>query len=218
MMRVVLDANVFVSAVLSTHGAPARIVDAWHAGIIDVLITEPILQEIGRVLLYPRIVKRHQQSPDHIATFLKELAYVSVIIEDTPSLSVIADDPDDDKYLECAVGGDADYLVGGDNHLLQLRSYQHIPILSAPTLEYRRDDVGPVPQDPLSAVLKQACKTTCTKQLFTIDLLFIGYRSDVQAEIIGAVIIMILSSKNPNPGSGFFSIENIDITNCQTYV
>lgn len=55
MIRIVLDANQFVSAILVGAGNPARIMDAWQRGEVELLVSEDILAEVRRVLLYPRL-------------------------------------------------------------------------------------------------------------------------------------------------------------------
>ena len=130
MIRAVLDANIFVSAVLSPQGNPARILKAWKADAFNLLLSEPILQEIDRSLRYPKIVKRHGWNAKQIDLFVGDLAYFSILVGDTPALAVIAEDPSDNKYLECAVAGSAEYIVSGDEHLLRLDEYQGIRILT----------------------------------------------------------------------------------------
>jgi uncharacterized protein len=130
MMRVVLDANVLVSAILSPRGTPAQILDAWRAEQFDLVISEAILAEIGRVFRYPKIAKRHRWSEEQWQTFLDTLAPISILTLGLLTLTVITDDPSDDRYLECAVEGEADYIVSGDRLLLRLGAYQEIPILT----------------------------------------------------------------------------------------
>ena len=63
-MRVVLGANVLVSAILSPRGTPAQILNAWRAEQFDLVISEAILAEIDRVFRYPKIAKRHRWSEE----------------------------------------------------------------------------------------------------------------------------------------------------------
>lgn len=65
-----------------------------------------------------------------IRQFLEDLASVSILTPGEIHLSIIRDDPSDDRYLECAVEGEADVIVSGDHHLRDLGSYRGIPILS----------------------------------------------------------------------------------------
>jgi hypothetical protein len=130
MMRAVLDANVFVSALLSPRGIPARILTAWRAEWFDLVISEAILEEISRILRYPKIAARHQWTEARLHTFLEDLVHLAISTPGDLALSVIADDPSDDRYLECAIEGEASFIVSGDQHLLRLREYQDILILT----------------------------------------------------------------------------------------
>jgi uncharacterized protein len=107
MMRIVLDANVLVSAILSPRGAPAQILTAWRAEHFDLVISQAILAEISRVFRYPKIAKRHRWSEEQLQAFLENLAHVAILTPGTLTLTVIRDDPPDDRYLECAVEGAA---------------------------------------------------------------------------------------------------------------
>ena len=129
MIRAVLDANVLVSSILSSKGIPARIFSAWRDEKFLLLISSAILDEIGRVLQYPKLKKRHGWPETRIQRFLEDLARLAVPTPGKLSLSVITDDPADNRYVECAVEGEADYLVSGDGHLLKLGAYENILIL-----------------------------------------------------------------------------------------
>jgi hypothetical protein len=128
-MRVVLDANVFVSALMNRQGSPRRILVGWEEDQFDVLVSEPIIAELGRVLRYPRIVRRHRQSEAAIEHFLGMLASQAVMVATTAQLHVVQNDESDNRYLECAVAGDAEYLVSGDRDLLDLGEFQGVVIL-----------------------------------------------------------------------------------------
>ena len=128
-MRVVLDANVYVSSLVNTQGNPKRIISAWQQGGFDILISSPILDEIGRVLWYPRIARRHQQDEGAIQRFLRLLQNEAILVAPTDLLSVVKEDESDNRYLECAVAGKAGYLISGDNHLLDIGDYRGIIIL-----------------------------------------------------------------------------------------
>ena len=130
MKRVVLDANVFVSALISRAGPPARVLQQWEEERFAVVISEAILQELDRVLHYPRLYQKYKLSEERISRFLGLLRTQCALVEPTIKLSVIKRDPTDDRYLECAIAGNADIIVSGDKHLLELATYQNIQILS----------------------------------------------------------------------------------------
>jgi putative PIN family toxin of toxin-antitoxin system len=128
-MKVVLDANIYVSSLISTQGNPKRIFERWDQNQFDVLVSASIIDEIGRVLRYPRIVKRHGQDAGTIQRFLELLSSQALIVEPAIVLDVIKEDESDNRYLECAVEGKARYIISGDKHLLDLGEYQGIVIL-----------------------------------------------------------------------------------------
>lgn len=129
-MRVVLDTNVLVSSFMYATGNPGRIREAWQRGAIEVAVTEPILDEYHRVLNYPRTRKRHHLSPAEVDLALDDIREMAVHVSDWPALQVIAEDPDVDRFLECAVASQAQVIVSGDDHLLSLGSYAGIQILT----------------------------------------------------------------------------------------
>ena len=129
MIRAVLDANVLVSAILSPKGIPAKILSAWRDEKFLALVSTAILDEIGRVLRYPKITKRHRWPEERIRRFLEDFARLAIPTPGNLPLSIIKDDPADNRYVECAVEGEADYLVSGDQHLLNLGAYENILIL-----------------------------------------------------------------------------------------
>ncbi len=129
MTRAVLDANVLVSALLSPKGVPAKVLTAWQVEQFHLVLSERVLDEIGRVLRYPRIARRHRWSEERLQGFLEDLAHLAIMTPGAAHLAVIAEDPPDDRYLECAIEGEAEYIVSGDQHLLELGEYQGIKIV-----------------------------------------------------------------------------------------
>jgi putative PIN family toxin of toxin-antitoxin system len=128
-MKVVLDANIYASSMMNTLGNPKRIMVQWEQRDFDIVISESIIDEIGRVLRYPRIVKRHKQDEKSIQYFLELLAGEAVIVKPAESIAVIKEDESDNRYLECAIEAKAHYIISGDKHLLNLGEYRGIIIL-----------------------------------------------------------------------------------------
>ena len=130
MMRVVLDANVLVSALISAKGAPAQILSHWQEGKLDLVASVPILEELERVLHYPRLQERYNLPEELIQRFLQLLEQQAMLVEPEDELSVVERDPSDNRYLECAVAGEAEHIVSGDGHLLGLKEYRGIQVFS----------------------------------------------------------------------------------------
>src|SRR5437867_575895 len=118
MLRAVLDANILVSAAISPRGNPAKVVDALYADAFDLVISESILEEIGRVFRYPKIRRRHGLSEMEIQEAVDRFRRIAALTPGALRLNVINKDESDNRYLECAVQGRADYIVSGDHDLL----------------------------------------------------------------------------------------------------
>ena len=125
-----LDANQFVSAVLVPVGRPAQILQAWRGGQFELVLSPPILAEVRRVLLYPRLQRQHGWDEAQIDDFLTAIASAATLTPGTYPAQVIADDPTDDKYIACALEVGAQYIVSGDEHLTQLGRYQGMEIVT----------------------------------------------------------------------------------------
>jgi uncharacterized protein len=133
MTKVVLDANVFVSAVLKTSSNPGRVVDLVRTGRIKLLVSADILAELKTTLAYPHLKKLHRKSPQWINAFILELMEKAEVTPGGLAVDTIKDDPSDNIYLACAVEGAADFIVSGDHHLTDLKTFQGIRIVNPAT-------------------------------------------------------------------------------------
>jgi putative PIN family toxin of toxin-antitoxin system len=129
-MRVVLDTNVIVSGTIVPAGNAARILKFLEEGAFELLISEDILAECSEVLRYPRIRKRHGRPDEQIDDLVGSIREVAPVVAPTLTLEVVTADPDDNRILECAQEGEADYIISGDAHLITLGEYLGIQILS----------------------------------------------------------------------------------------
>jgi len=128
-MIIVLDTNVVISALLSTKGAPNKVIGYWEAEWFDVATSKPLLEELERALGYEKVKKYFKQPQEKIDALLKRLRTVGVEVDPQFDLNIIEDDPDDNRVLECAVAANASYIVSGDEHLLGLKECRGIVIL-----------------------------------------------------------------------------------------
>lgn len=129
MIRIVLDANQFVSALLKPHSNSGQILSLISKDEITLLTSEEIIAEITAVLLSPKIIKRIGQSPEYLKTFMERLWSVAIITEGKIQVAIINDDPSDNKYLACAIEGRADFIISGDHHLKDLKAFKEIRIV-----------------------------------------------------------------------------------------
>lgn len=126
--RCVLDTNILISAVLSTKGKP------YHAllAVIEqgyLLASQATFEELRTRLVRPKFAKyiSDEERKEYLEFIEAQSVFIDVVeaITDCP-------DPDDNKILELAVSGEADYIVSGDRkHLLPMHPYRGIPIVSA---------------------------------------------------------------------------------------
>jgi hypothetical protein len=130
MMKVVIDTNVFISRFLSPQGTPARIIELAEAGAFHVLVSETLVSEYERTLQYEHVRKVHGLTAEQLQKWASNLRRIALFVQPTTPIDVIFRDPDDNKFIECALAGGADYIVSGDKHLLDLREYAGIRILS----------------------------------------------------------------------------------------
>jgi len=131
MIKAVLDTNVIVSGVLKEDSVPGQLLKAFLEEDKFLLVTSmEILREIASVLKYPKIQKIHGWSDEKIEAFLLRFLGVSLLTEGEIRVEVIKDDLEDNKFLSCALEGEADYIVSGDAHLKRLREYKRVKIIT----------------------------------------------------------------------------------------
>lgn len=130
MLRAVVDTNVLVSGTIQNSGHPSRIINAWRDGLFLLVSSPPILIEIERVLHYPKIKGKYNLSRKQISLVLENIRKYSMITPGKLELNLIQEDPDDNKFVQAALEGQAQYIVSGDLHLQKLRSYRDIRIVS----------------------------------------------------------------------------------------
>ena len=123
-MRVILDTNVFVSGVFFT-GPPYQILEAWRDRRLHLVISQEILDEyrrVGRAL--------SSQFPAIDLWPIIELVTVEAEIFPSHTLpETICDDPDDDKFIACAIAGNCNMIVSGDKHLLKVSGFNGIDVI-----------------------------------------------------------------------------------------
>jgi len=124
--KIVIDTNVFISAILF-RGPTSRLVSLWQKNAVSVLISSAVLKEYARALAYPKF----KLTKTEIRGILEQelLAYVYPV-KVKRSLHIITEDPSDNKFLELAVTGKADYILSGDKHLLGFKNFHGIKIIT----------------------------------------------------------------------------------------
>jgi len=125
-VRVVIDTNVLISAIFWT-GKPKQVLNKVRRGEITFLTSEFILEEIRDVLTREDTpFKLSAEEAERIVTEMRNLA---VVVKIGSHVSVCKDE-NDNKVLDCAIDGNANCIITGDSHLLQLSSFQKIDIMT----------------------------------------------------------------------------------------
>jgi putative PIN family toxin of toxin-antitoxin system len=132
MLRVVLDTNQFVSALLNPEGPAFEILKA--SGLegeqkYELVISDEILSEFRKVLSYPRIRKLHKWSKEKVEIFITLLKEIAHIDESQSRERIVFEDPDDDKFFHLAIKTGAQYIVSRDIHLLNVKEFRGVRIL-----------------------------------------------------------------------------------------
>ena len=131
MLRAVLDANVFVSALLRPQGPPGQIVERFvRAVAFELVISPAIAAEVTRALAYPKLRRFLRTGVDPVLWF-EDLAMLADMVAGEVVIDRLSADPDDDKYVAAAIEGRAGFVVSGDHALLALGRYQGVEIVSA---------------------------------------------------------------------------------------
>ena len=125
--RAVLDTNIFLSA-LMFGGPPEALVRAARSGRIQLITSPQILAELAMILK-----KKFAWSDEDVVAAVIAVGRHADMVKPRQRLGVLDDEPDN-RILECAVDGKADYIVSGDHHLLRLKRFGRIVILGASEL------------------------------------------------------------------------------------
>jgi hypothetical protein len=137
VIKVVVDTNVFVSSFYG--GNPRKIVDLWKSGLVTFCLSKPVVEEYVEVLNRLGLEKDRE-----FGELLRHFAHGFHVLFNakTPALHVVKEDPEDDKFIECAVALKADFVISGERNLTAIEDYMGVKILTSkqfldryPTLE-----------------------------------------------------------------------------------
>jgi len=120
--KVSLDTNLFIASYWNKHSASSKILRSVIKGNLKFVYTNPIKNETLFVL---NKIKAKKEYMDYV----EEIFSKGILLYPKRHISVIKDDPEDDKYIDCAVSGKADFIISNDKHLFKLARYGHTRIL-----------------------------------------------------------------------------------------
>ncbi len=129
MLRAVLDANVYVSAIIHPGGTPGRLVEGFLRDASFVVVLSPaIVDEVLRALAYPKVRKLLRRADARL--WFEDIVVLADLVAGAQQLSGVCEDPDDDKYVAAALEGRAAYVVTGDRAFLALKEHAGVEIVT----------------------------------------------------------------------------------------
>jgi len=128
-MLVVIDTSVLISGVLWT-GLPHRLIELAEAGKITPCMTGEILQEFREVLSRPKFASKIRERLTTVEEIMQSVLRLVALYPPSPPVKVVLADPDDDKFIACAIAAGAKYLISGDDHLLDLEKHAGVDIVT----------------------------------------------------------------------------------------
>lgn len=128
-MRVTVDANVLISSTFWC-GSSDKIMERVESKEIELILSKEIIKEFMEVLEYEEIQQKIKNKNLDMKRTVEKIVSISTIVEPKQKLDVVKEDAKDNKIIECAFEGNAEYVVSQDNHLLKLDKFGEIKILT----------------------------------------------------------------------------------------
>src|SRR3989344_8450753 len=128
-MKITLDTNVILSSTF-WFGDSSKIMEMVEKGETELILSEDIIEEYKDVLNYEEIQDKIKNKNLEMQRTVEEIITLSKIVEPKNKFDVIKEDSDDNKIIECAVEGKVDYIISQDKHLLDIKEFQGIKIIT----------------------------------------------------------------------------------------
>ena len=128
-MKITVDTNVLISATF-WYGDSHRIMQLVESKIIKLVLSKEILQEYSEVLRYDEIQSKIKNKNLYMKYTLQKIVSFSEIVEPKDKVNIIIEDPDDNLVLECAKEGNVDFILSKNRHLLKLKEFEGIKIVT----------------------------------------------------------------------------------------
>jgi uncharacterized protein len=125
MLKVVVDTNVYISAIF-WGGKPRQVIDLARDNSIQIFTTEDIELEIS-----DKLITKFGLNPNEASNVMADFSTFTKPVRVNNRIYVVKDDHDDDKFIECALECNAVFIISGDKHLLKLKKYEGICIVNA---------------------------------------------------------------------------------------
>jgi putative PIN family toxin of toxin-antitoxin system len=124
-MKVVLDTNIFISGIF-WKGSSNKVITSWKERKFALVISLETVSEIIKILQDFKIRLQDEMIKEWVDLIVRN----SIIVEPKEKIKIVKDDPKDDIFIETAVAGNVDYIVSQDNHLLKLKEFRGIKIIT----------------------------------------------------------------------------------------
>jgi len=129
LLRAVLDANIYISAIIQPAGTPGRLVERFlRDASFEVVISPAIVDEVLRAMAYPKVRKLLLGADAQL--WFEDLIVLADLVAGAQQLSGVCKDPDDDKYVVAALEGRAAYVVTADQAFLALKEHLGVAIVT----------------------------------------------------------------------------------------
>lgn len=123
--KIILDTNILISA-LGWDGKPKEVFRRILNGELELIISPGQVEELQRVLEYPKFQFTEEQK----STFLTIVVETATLVETYDKVKVVGEDRSDNIILESAVEGKVDFIISGDEHLLKIKDYENVKIVT----------------------------------------------------------------------------------------
>lgn len=133
MLRAVLDANVYVSAIIRPEGPPGQIIERFlRDAAFEVVVSSAIVNEVLRAMAYPK-VRKHIRGHVDPELWFEDIVVLAQFVAGEHEVRGVSKDPHDDKYIAAAVEGRAGFVVSGDPDLLAIKQHEGLSFVSPRT-------------------------------------------------------------------------------------
>jgi putative PIN family toxin of toxin-antitoxin system len=130
-VKAVLDTNIVIGAAITPKGPTAEILRAWRDRRFDWVTSPALLAELARTFNYPRLERYLTWSKPEIREFIELIETVAIVVTPTEEIVLVERDLADNRIIEAAIAGGADYVVTNDNDLLDLQPTPEFEVVTA---------------------------------------------------------------------------------------
>lgn len=128
-MEITVDTNVLISSTF-WEGASFKIIKKVEDKKVNLILSKGIIKEFFSVLKYKEIQEKIKDKNLEMKMTVDKLVSMSFILEPKEKIDIVKDDTDDNKFIECAIESNVDYIVSQDKHLLKLKEFKNIKIVT----------------------------------------------------------------------------------------